>query len=170
MSRASERAGAIAGRTLLSRLTAHGFDFFTGVPCSLLTGLYDALAAGDVPLIAAVREDDAVGHAAGAYLAGRRPVVLMQNSGLGNSLNAIVSLSQIYALPFLLLVSWRGFEGKDAPEHLVMGRAMTDILAAIELPFEVLDAAALDRQLATARAHFDAGRPSALIVRKGVIG
>jgi len=163
----------MTGSTLLSQLHENGFDFFTGVPCSLLDGLYRALLDGDAsvraPLIEAVREDEAIGHAAGAYLAGRRPVVMMQNSGLGNSLNAIISLSQIYALPFLLLVTWRGFEGNDAPEHLVMGRAMPAILEAVELPFEVLDPVDADGQLARARENIVAGRPSALVVKKGVV-
>ena len=67
------------------------------------------------------REDAALGVAAGAYLGGKLPAVVMQNSGLGVSLNALGSLHILYEMPCLLLVTWRGFEGKDAPEHLVMG-------------------------------------------------
>jgi sulfopyruvate decarboxylase subunit alpha len=161
---------SIAGNELLARLRASGFDFFTGVPCSLFTGLYRALEAQqEVPLIESVREDEAVAQAAGAYLAGKRPVVLMQNSGLGNSLNVIVSLSQIYEMPFLAMISWRGFMGRDAPEHIVMGKAMTDILTAIDMPFQVLDPDALDDQLSHAREDFERGVPAALIVKEGVV-
>ncbi len=164
----SERT--LSGEAFFAHLRRHGFDFFTGVPCSLLEGLYPALESQtEVPYVEAVREDEAVGQAAGAYLAGRKPVVLMQNSGLGNSLNAIVSLSQIYRTPFLLLVTWRGFEGKDAPEHLVMGEAMTRILDSLHLPYDVLDPAQVERQLARACRELTAGRPTALIVKKGVL-
>ena len=73
---------------------------------------------------ATTREDAALGVAAGAYLGGRLPMVLMQNSGLGVSVNALGSLHILYEMPVLLLVTWRGYEGKDAPEHLVMGEVL----------------------------------------------
>ncbi len=58
----------------------------------------------------------------------------MQNSGLGVSVNALGSLHQLYRMPVLLLVTWRGYEGKDAPEHLVMGRILPDLLDLLEDP------------------------------------
>ena len=159
-----------SGARFFAELRRRGFDFFTGVPCSLLAALYPVLESQqEVPYIEAVREDEAVGQAAGASLAGARPVVLMQNSGLGNALNALISLNQIYRLPFLLVITWRGFEGKDAPEHLVMGRAMTDIFEAIALPFQVLEPARLAAQLDRVAEDFAADRPTALIVHKGVL-
>jgi sulfopyruvate decarboxylase TPP-binding subunit len=91
-----------------------GFDFFTGVPDSILGGIIATLMERGL-YVPAVREDEAVAMAAGAYMAGRVPVVLMQNSGLGTSLNTLISLNLIYKQPCLLLISWRGFEGKDAP-------------------------------------------------------
>jgi phosphonopyruvate decarboxylase len=82
----------ISGPDFAARLHHHGFDFFTGVPCSLIEDLIAVLETGRAPYVAAVREDSAVGVAAGAWLGGRRPVVLMQNTGLGTSLNALASL------------------------------------------------------------------------------
>ena len=76
----------------------------------------------------------AVGLAAGAWLGGRRPVVVMQNSGLGTSLNALASLSLMYGLPALLLVTWRGYQGKDAPEHILMGEISPGILELLGIP------------------------------------
>ena len=64
-------------------------------------------------------------------MAGKIPVVLMQNSGLGQCLNALTSLSLIYKLPCLLIVTWRGFGNKDAPEHLVMDRICEKLLDTI---------------------------------------
>jgi phosphonopyruvate decarboxylase len=112
----------VTGGELADLLEAQGYDFFTGVPCSLIESLIAALETHPrLPYVPAVREDVAVGIAAGAWLAGGRPMVLMQNSGLGTSMNALVSLSLLYRLPALLLVTWRGYAGKDAPEHLLMG-------------------------------------------------
>ena len=114
----------MTGHELADLLDAQGFDFFTGVPCSLAEGVIAALERhppGRAPYIPAVREDISLGLAAGAWLGGRMPAVIMQNSGLGTSANALVSLSLLYRLPALLLMTWRGFEGKDAPEHIVMG-------------------------------------------------
>ncbi len=106
-----------------------GYDFFTGVPCTIIGNLINTLTdRSDVTYIPAVREDAAVGVASGAYMAGKTPIVLMQNSGLGQCLNTLTSLNLIYKLPCLLIVTWRGFEGKDAPEHLVMGRTCNKLL------------------------------------------
>jgi hypothetical protein len=80
----------------------------------------------------------AVGLAAGAWLGGRRPVVVMQNSGLGTSLNALASLSLMYGLPALLLVTWRGYQGKDAPEHILMGEISPGLLDLLGIPYRVL--------------------------------
>ena len=112
----------MSGAELAALLDRHGFDFFTGVPCSLVEDLIAALETHPrFPWLATVREDVAVGLAAGVWLGGRRPVVVMQNSGLGTSLNALASLSLMYGLPALLLVTWRGYQGKDAPEDILMG-------------------------------------------------
>ncbi|MDA1194454.1 MAG: thiamine pyrophosphate-binding protein [Planctomycetota bacterium] len=161
----------------LDALQAEGYDFFTGVPCSLLKGVirrFDEDAS--FGYVSAVREDSAMGMAAGAAMAGRKPAVFMQNSGLGVCLNAIVSLNVIYEIPTLIVVSWRGKDGQDAPEHLVMGEIMTAYFDGITLgdmkglPWRVLspdsvaaDVAAITRAIETKR------MPGALIVPKGVL-
>ena len=163
-------AATIDGADLFGRIRRHGFSFFAGVPCSSFGSLYRAIeGASDVPVLASVREDEAVAAAAGAALAGARPVVLMQNSGLGNALNALSSLTLLYRLPCLLLVGWRGFEGRDAPEHRIMGQAMPDVLRAVGLDPEMLAPARVDEQLAAARCGMDAGECRVLAVREGMI-
>ena len=102
--------------SFLYLLKQQGINFFSGVPCSILAGIIRELVEDDsVTYISSTREDEAVGIASGAYMAGKLPAVLMQNSGLGNSLNALSSLNLIYKIPCLILVSWRGYKGKDAP-------------------------------------------------------
>jgi phosphonopyruvate decarboxylase len=161
----------ISGRDFARQLERHGFDFFTGVPCSLIEDLIAVLEGGaGAPYVAAVREDAAVGVAAGAWFGGRRPVVLMQNSGLGTSLNALASLSLMYGLPVLLVVTWRGFGGKDAPEHILTGEISPRLLELLGVPYRVPAADSLDADLAWAAAEMDARRsPVALLVPPKVV-
>ncbi len=159
-------APRIDGEKLATGLRRCGFDFFTGVPCSLLARVWGALA--DV-LVPAAREDEAVGMAAGAWLAGRRPVVLMQNSGLGTALNALASLTALYEMPLLLLVGWRGASSDDAPEHLLMGRHTPMLLEAVGAVHEPVDASRWNDQLQAAAAAITRRRIAALTMREGTI-
>lgn len=161
----------MTGKELVGRLEAEGFDLFTGVPCSLLEGVLAALERHPrLPYIPAVREDAALGLAAGAWLGGGRPVVLMQNSGLGTALNALVSLSLLYRLPCLLLVSWRGYQGRDAPEHLVMGEVSPRLLETVGIAHRTLDASSIDAVLAWAVDLLDTRQePVALLVPPRVL-
>lgn len=154
------------GREFIAHLRREAFDFAAGVPCSLIEGLIGELETGhDVQYVPAVREDVAVGLAAGAWLAGRRPLVLMQNSGLGTSLNALVSLSQMYGLPLLLMVTWRGHGGKDAPEHIFTGAITEPLLDLLDIPHRVLSAESAAADVAWAAAEMDRrSAPIALIV------
>ena len=159
------------GAALAALLEAQGYDFFTGVPCSMIEGLIATLETHPrLPYVPAVREDVAVGLAAGAWLAGRRPMVLMQNSGLGTSLNALVSLSLMYRLPALLLVTWRGHRGQDAPEHLLMGEISPGLLEMIRVPHRVLSAATIADDVAWGRAESERlSQPVALLLPPGVL-
>ena len=161
----------------LQALEANGYDFFAGVPCSLLKGVIRRF--DEEPrwgYISAVREDSAMGMAAGAHMAGKKPVVFMQNSGLGVSMNAIVSLNVIYEIPTLIVVSWRGKDGKDAPEHLIMGEIMTDYFDGITLgemkglPWQILDPEDVAGSVAAITKQIDERKvPGALIVAKGIL-
>jgi phosphonopyruvate decarboxylase len=156
------------GERLVAALREREYAFFTGVPCSLLKTAIAALE-GASDYVPAVREDAAVGMAAGAAMGGRKAAVLMQNSGLGVSLNALASLSVMYELPALLVVSWRG-HGPDAPEHLLTGRITPKVLELLGTPAVVLEPATIAEQVR--EADDLAGRlrrPAALLVREGVL-
>jgi phosphonopyruvate decarboxylase len=161
----------VTGGELAGLLEAQGYDFFSGVPCSLIESLIAALETHPrLPYVPAVREDVAVGLAAGAWLGGRRPVVLMQNSGLGTSMNALVSLSLMYRLPALLLVTWRGYAGKDAPEHLLMGEISPGLLDMMRIPHRVLSARTVADDVAWGRAESERlSQPVALLLPPGVL-
>lgn len=148
-----------------------GYNFFTGVPCSLIDDVIILLEKDcQVPYIPAVREDAAIGLAAGAYLGGKTPCVLMQNSGLGQCLNALTSLNLIYKIPCLLIVTWRGYKGKDWPEHWVMGRACTELLDSIGLPYKRLTPQNLEKAVEWSSKIISRKRiPVALFLPKGVM-
>jgi phosphonopyruvate decarboxylase len=161
----------ISGRDVATLLTRHGFDFFTGVPCSLVEDVISVLEGGhDAPYVAAVREDAAVGLAGGAWFAGRRPCVLMQNSGLGTSLNALASFALMYGLPALVVVTWRGYEGKDAPEHILTGAITPKLLDLLGMPYRVLSAESAAADVAWAAKEMDARmQPVAIVVPPKIV-
>jgi phosphonopyruvate decarboxylase len=160
----------VNGADFVGLLERQGFDFVAGVPCSLLEDVIAALETHPrLPYVAAVREDVAVGLAGGAWFAGRRPAVLMQNSGLGTSLNALASFSLLYGLPLLLVVTWRGRDRHDAPEHVLMGAITPQLLETLGIPFRVVATASLEADLAWARREMDARmQPVALVVPPGI--
>ena len=166
---------------LLSACEKAGIDFFTGVPDSQLKGLCDTLfatygVAGKQHIVAA-NEGNAIALCAGHYLASGRPgLCYMQNSGLGNAVNPIASLmdGQVYALPCLLVVGWRGEPGvKDEPQHVKQGQVTLSQLELLDVPYMVLDKAmtedAFDAAFAEILAHLNAGRTAAIVVKKGAL-
>jgi sulfopyruvate decarboxylase alpha subunit len=96
---------------------------------------------GDVRRVLAMREEEAFGIAAGLYLGGRRPTVLLQSSGLGNSLNAITSLVLPYQIPMLIVVSMRGDAGEWNAAQVPMGRAVRAIFDAIGVMHATVESA-----------------------------
>lgn len=156
-------------------LKQNDFHFYCGVPDSLLKDLCgyitDNIPANNHMIVP--NEGCAIGVAAGYHLnTGRIPVVYFQNSGLGNAVNPLLSLSHqnVYSIPMLLLIGWRGEVGKkDEPQHLVTGRIMIDMLKLLDIPFDVLPdyEEGIQHSVQTA-AHYmrNNNAPYALLVRK----
>jgi len=153
-----------------------GIDFFTGVPDSLLKDFCAFMTdhVSDDAHVVAANEGAAVAMAAGHYLATGRPaLVYMQNSGIGNAINPLLSLAdrEVYAIPMLLMIGWRGEPGiPDEPQHLKQGRIMPGLLDAMEIPWFHLDPETEDPgaviPLALAAMH-EHGAPVAFLVSKG---
>jgi phosphonopyruvate decarboxylase len=148
-----------------------GFDFFSGVPCSFLGSIIEHLShCKDFRYVPATREDEALGIAVGAYMGGKKPVVLMQNSGLGNSIDALTSLILLYKFPILLIISWRGFEENDFIEHSLMGKYMQDLLKTMKIPIIILSKNDLPKQIAEADQMMKKTEtPVALVLKKGIV-
>jgi phosphonopyruvate decarboxylase len=110
---------------LLDRLIGEGYDFFTGVPDSgLKTFIGDLISLPEGRHVPATWEAEAVGIAAGAFLAGRRPCVYLQNAGLGHVVNPLASLCIPYGIELLLVVGHR----HTLPQHRVMGEIDEQLL------------------------------------------
>jgi sulfopyruvate decarboxylase alpha subunit len=105
----------------------------------------------DVRLVLATREEEAFGIAAGLYLGGRKPIVMLQSSGVGNSLNAITSLLIPYQIPTVAVISMRGDASEWNAAQVPMGRSLPAILDALGIPYahvESADAAAATVKMA----------------------
>lgn len=127
-------------------LRAAGYDAIVYVPCSLLEPLIWQVqhsAAPDIRCLQATNEGEAIALAAGHWLAGSKPAVLIQNSGLGNALNPITSLAETIHMDLLLIVSWRGAPDiHDEPQHQLMGQITETILRASKFDLHVVCAPA----------------------------
>jgi phosphonopyruvate decarboxylase len=155
---------------LVEEMFAAGYDFVTGVPDSYLHGFLGALErherAGECYL-PGTREDNCVGLAVGAHLAGATPLVFMKSAGLGTCIDALTSLALVYRTELVLLVSWAGHDGQDVPHHNVIGEPAPAVLEALGIPVlrcRFGDTAEVAAQLRAARrTAADVRRPVAVL-------
>lgn len=164
----------IAADAFLQPARERGYSFYTGVPCSFLTPLINRVISDPaLAYVGAASEGEAVAVAAGAWLAGRRTVVMCQNSGLGNTVNPLTSLNHPFRIPTLLIVTWRGQPGlKDEPQHELMGEVMGSLLDTI-----AVDHAGFPKDEEAVSVAFDRAErameadelPFALIMEKGSV-
>ena len=166
----------ISPERLVNACRASGIGLFCGVPDSLLKSFCAFVTdnLGDRHVITA-NEGGAVALASGHYLAtGELACVYMQNSGQGNAVNPLASLADpdVYSIPMVLLVGWRGEPGvKDEPQHVKQGKITVSLLETLDIPTEILpDDEFLAQDIVArmvARAK-EESRPVALVVRKGL--
>jgi len=157
-------------------LQDHDVSFFTGVPDSLLKDFCACISHNAVPHqhIIAANEGGAVALALGHHLAtGKIPLVYLQNSGVGNIINPLLSLvdPEVYAIPLLLVIGWRGEPGvHDEPQHKKQGRVMLAMLDSMDIPYSIVDTEMEQAKATVAHAYHTAhttNGPFALIVKKG---
>jgi len=166
----------ITPKDFYKTLKEKGIDFFTGVPDSLLKDICAYITDNTEKSrhIIVANEGNAVALAAGHYLATNKiGLVYMQNSGEGNAVNPLVSLAdkEVYSVPMLLMIGWRGEPGKkDEPQHKKQGRITLDLLKTLEIPFEILPADEINANLVleTLINRINANKsPGALVIREG---
>lgn len=149
-------------------LKEYGFTYFSGVPCSFLNNLIN-YAINECEYIMSANEGDAVASCAGAYLAGRKTVSLMQNSGLGNAVSPLTSLNYSFQIPTLGFVSLRGEPGlNDEPQHELMGTITDKMLSLMNVQWEILSDSIDEarQQLERANQCIENHQPFFFIVKK----
>lgn len=113
-----------------------GIDFVVSLPCINLGKIMEMVDCDpDIIHVPVTREEEGFGICAGAYMGGKNPAILMQNSGLGNSVNVLASLYKFYNLPVLMIMSHRGTEGEKIGAQVPMGKATPGVLDALEIAY-----------------------------------
>ena len=170
----------IEARHFVEAARAKGFQWYAGVPCSFLTPFINyVLQDPQLHYVSMANEGDAVALIAGIALAGSadaphgRGIAMMQNSGLGNAVSPLTSLTWTFRLPQLLIVTWRAQPGiADEPQHALMGPITPQMLESMQIPWELFptEPAQIGPALERAIAHMDeSGRPYALVMQKGSV-
>ena len=164
-------------KNLFEALDAMGVDFFTGVPDSLLNNfcLYMVQNIPDGQHVMAANEGNAIGIAAGHYMAtGNIPVVYMQNSGIGNATNPLLSLTHyyVYGIPMILVIGWRGDPAiSDHAQHKKQGELTPVLMKDMDIPYEILDSddTVIEKFAWAVAKTKEISSPVALIAKKAIL-
>lgn len=117
-----------------------GINFIVSVPCANLKKLLELIDEDDdIRHVPVTREEEGFGICAGAYMGGMKPAILMQNSGLGNSINVLTSLMKLYNFPVLMIISHRGTFGEGICGQVPMSKATTKILDSMDFIYEKIN-------------------------------
>ena len=163
----------INAKYFIEQLKNLDINFYTGVPDSLMSEFSKSLHFdfNDENHIISTNEGSALATGMGYYLAtGKYPLIYLQNSGLGNIINPYTSLlhEEIYKIPFVLLIGWRGEPGtKDEPQHIFKGKITKNLLKILEINYKVVNAESnINEVLKEARHFLDKNKPVALLLQK----
>ena len=122
-------------KKIIKNLKLGGVNFYLSVPCKLLANMIQILEKDNSVYYSSIpREEEGMGICAGAYLGKKLPCIMMQNTGIGNSVNAIVSLLQLYSLPVIFLISYRGTPGEQVSAQGGMAKITKEILDTLKIP------------------------------------
>lgn len=125
-----------SSEAVYNALKKSGIDFVVSLPCVNLGKIMKMVDSDqDIVHVPVTREEEGFGICAGAFIGGKSPAMLMQNSGLGNSVNVLASLFELYKLPVMIIMSHRGTEGEFMSAQIPMGRATPKVLDALEIPY-----------------------------------
>ncbi|MBY8989908.1 MAG: phosphonopyruvate decarboxylase [Candidatus Lokiarchaeota archaeon] len=166
----------ISCRDFINTLNKYEFTFFTGIPDSTFKEFMKFLSENksiNLNNIIACNECEAIALATGYHLSTNKiGIVYLQNSGLGKAVNPITSLCdpEVYSIPILLMIGWRGEPGKnDAPQHKKMGMVTLPLLDTLQIPYVILDPSleSIDRELIKAKSYLTKHKgPYAFVFRR----
>ena len=152
-------------REIFNYLVKKGIENFIGVPDSTMKHFVDQ-GLRKKRIIIATREEEAIGIAVGMSLSKSPSLVFMQNAGFANSLSTITSLVQLYQIPLIFLISWRGYLKNDAPEHTKIGRIQPKLLKSLNLKSKILTEKNWAKECLWALNKLKDGQCCALIIRR----
>ncbi len=155
-------------RKLFNKLEKRGIKNFIGVPDSTMKYFIDEGLKKNKILIT-TREEEAIGIASGMSLSGEKSLVFMQNAGFANSLSTITSLVQLYKIPMILLIGWRGYLKNDAPEHEKIGKIQPKLIKTIGLKSKIIDEKNLNEASNWALSELKKGKLVGLIIKREFI-
>jgi len=152
-------------RKIFNYLLGKGIENFIGVPDSTLKYFVDQ-GLKKKRVIIATKEEEAIGIAVGMSLSKSPSLVFMQNAGFANSLSTIASLVQLYRIPMIFLISWRGYLKNDAPEHIKIGKIQSELLKSLNLKSKILNEQNWTKECLWALNKFKDNECCALIIRR----
>lgn len=145
--------------------TKNGIENFIGVPDSTIK-YFIAEGIKRRKILIATREEEAIGIAVGMSLSKNLCVVFMQNAGFANSLSTITSLIQLYKIPLIFLIGWRGYLKNDAPEHKKIGKIQPHLIKALGLKSKIVDNDNWKKCCVWALKKIKTDTPCALIIKR----
>lgn len=152
-------------REIFDYLIKNKIENFVGVPDSTMKFFIDqGLKCKKVLLT--TREDEAIGIATGFALSKSNSLVFMQNAGFANSISTITSLIQLYEIPLIFLIGWRGFLSDDAPEHVKLGKIQPKLLDTLSLENRILSEKSWEKNCDWAISKIKKNIPCVLIIKR----
>ena len=152
-------------RKIFDFFVKKGFNDFIGVPDSTFSE-FIRYGLKKNKIIITTREEEAIGVATGISLARNFSLVFMQNAGFANTLSTITSLVQLYQIPIVFLIGWRGYLKTDAPEHTKIGKIQPKLLKALSLETRIISEKNWRKNCQWAFNKITHNRPCALIIRR----
>ena len=155
----------ITQRKIFNYLLKNKIENFVGVPDSTLKHfIHEGLKQKKI--LIANREEEAIGIGTGMVLADSPTLIFMQNAGFANSISTITSLIQLYEIPLIFLIGWRGYLPDDAPEHLKIGKIQPELLKIIGLKSQILTEKNWKVKCDWALNQLKEKKPCALVIRR----
>jgi len=155
-------------RQIFDYLFNNGIENFVGVPDSTMKYFIDQGFKKNKILIT-TKEEESIGIAAGMSMSTSNSLVFMQNAGFANSLSTITSLVQLYQIPMIFLIGWRGFLKNDAPEHTKIGKIQPKLLQALSLQSKIINEKNWKASCDWALKLIKEKKPCALILKRDFI-
>ena len=156
---------ALIQKQIFDFLFNNGIKNFIGVPDSTMKHFIDQGFKKNKILIT-TKEEESIGIAVGMSLSQSNSLVFMQNAGFANSLSTITSLVQLYKIPIIFLIGWRGFLKNDAPEHYKIGKIQPDLIKALQLPAKIISDKNWKENCSWAIKKMKNNQPCALVIKR----